>query len=113
MDTVFEDIMEDIMKISFSKECSDYAKYTAYYKDKVALQSVQVKDILTSYSREEYADLFVYYPYNDRVISGTNGSANAEYYYISNYADNTHDYRNEFYQLLECKNKRPYFFCDE
>lgn len=110
MDTVFEDIMEDIMKISFSKECSDYAKYTAYYKDKVALQSVQVKDILTSYSREEYADLFVYYPYNDRVISGTNGSANAEYYYISNYADNTYDYRNEFYQLLECKNKRPYFF---
>lgn len=110
MDTVFEEIIDDVAKISLAQECSNYANYAVYYKDKVALQSVEVKEVLTLYGREEYADLFVYYPYNDRIISSVKGSASAEYYYASNYSKNSYDYSDEFYQILQCDSKRPYFY---
>lgn len=107
LDMVFEEIRDDEVNISLSQECSRYVNYASFYPDKMALQALKIKELLADYWQDEYLDLFVYYPYNDKIVSRIHGSSNAETYYQTHYADDSYDYSDEFNQMLACEKKRP------
>lgn len=110
MDIILERILEKEMKISLSQECINYANYMVYYPKKTALQSLEVKDVLSFYGINECSDWFVYYPYKDKIISDKKGTSNAENYYATYYAASTEGSREDFFEILSCNSKRPTFY---
>lgn len=109
-DTVFGNMMNDEMKISLTQDCERYANYSLYYPNKAVLQVLEVRKAVKQYLRDEYTDLFVYFPNADRVISAVDGTGSAENYYTSKYADKLMDGKAEYYEILECTSKRPTFY---
>lgn len=105
-----EEMKEICVSISGSTECQTYAMYSVYQKNKATYQILEVKNLLRSLPGEKYRDIFVYYPYEDRIISGNYASLTADYYYDSYYAEKGDDFREEFHEILQCESKRPAFF---
>lgn len=109
MDVTAEEMRQTGFSIWNSTECEEYSKSMQCSTGNVNYQTVEVKNLLESMLDEKYEDIFVYYPHIDRIVSGKNSSLLASEYYDVYYAGGDYDYQAEFFELLDCKYKRPTF----
>ena len=110
VNSVTQEMRDTCLSTTFSKECSIYAYYSNYNPQKATYQILTVKDLLNNITKEEYSDIFVYFPTEDRIISGPNASLKSDYYYDTYYSAAGTDFRQEFDGVLECSSVRPTFF---
>lgn len=103
--------MSDIcISIAHSNECVNYSTYANYDSKRAHYQIVKVKDMLYKFLRDNYHDVFVYFPTQNRIISGINASLNTDIYYDTYYSGIDSNVREEFYKMLECDSPKPKFF---
>ncbi len=111
MDSVTEEMRNICISVAGDTECVNYSYYAANYSERAPYQSLMVKNQLATYQNERYHDIFVYFPVNDKIISGVNSSLKADYYYDTYYAVSAEkDFREEFWEILEADARRPSFF---
>ncbi len=113
-DTVAEEMRAACLSLIDSPECQTYAVYAADYPRKTTYQGLRVANSMDSLIRNQYYDIFVYYPYTDRIISGKNASLNTEYYYSTYYCTYKQqragvDFRDEFLSVISTNSSRPTF----
>lgn len=112
VDAAAEEMKEICITTAGDTECQNFARYSAYQEEKTAWQSYQVKQMLSNLMGGKYYDIMVYYPNEDRIISGKNASLNAGCYFETYYekGEASLEYYEEFQTLLNCESKRPSFF---
>lgn len=111
MDSVTEEMRNICISVAADTECMNYSYYAANYSERAPYQSLMVKNRLTSYQNERYHDIFVYFPADDKVISGVNSAIKADYYYDTYYTGGGgRDFREEFWEILKTDTRRPSFF---
>lgn len=81
VDAAAEEMKEICITAAGDTECQSFARYSAYQEEKTAYQSYQVKQVLSNLMGSKYYDICVYYPNEDRIISGKNASLSADYYF--------------------------------
>lgn len=113
VDAAAEEMKEICITAAGDTECQSFARYSAYQEEKTVWQSYQVKQVLSNLMGSKYYDICVYYPNEDRIISGKNASLSADYYFATYYKrqESSLKYYEEFRELLSCESKRPSFFC--
>lgn len=85
IDTTVEDMRDTCMAMLNNDQCELYVSYTLLKPEKAAYQVKVVYDTLKNTSQPRYADVFVYFPDDDRIISGVNPSTEAIHYFNSFY----------------------------
>lgn len=112
VDSIASEMKEVCISVTGSEECQNYAYYANKNQKKAPYQTLVVSQMLNNFLRERYHDVFVYFPAEDRIISGANASLNTDFYYDTYYAKpkSEMDFREEFKEILECESKRPAFF---
>lgn len=108
--SITEEMGDICISIAHSNECVNYSAYANYDSKKAHYQIVNVKDMLNKFLRDSYQDVFVYFPTQDRIISGMNASLNTDLYYDTYYSGIDDGVQEEFYKMLECDSSKPKFF---
>lgn len=110
LDATAEEMREVSIQIAANAEVQTYAMYSVYQPEKSTYQSWEVQRELKNFDRSKFSDLFVYFPLKDRVISSTRASITADYYFDTYYLQKNSDFREEYYQILNCDSRRPSFY---
>ena len=105
VDDIVEGSRNLCVTLSQDEECRNYATYAALAPEKTTYQSLRVQGILNEYLGEKYHDIFIYYPYSDRVVSGKNASNSLEDYYDIYYGGNE-AYKEKFFEIAKSKSKK-------
>ncbi len=114
VDTIVEEMGQLCLAMVVDEECERYISYSNYYPKKAAYQATVVSNALDIFWEERYFDVFVYYPYQDRVISAQNASGSAWHYYNSYYGNTTvwgkasEDWES-FQKVINCESASPVF----
>ena len=85
IDTTVEEMRDICISLLNNNQCSLYAYYTQYKPQKTAYQSKVLSDALANASQPKYADIFVYFPIDGRIVSGMHASTGAAHYFNSFY----------------------------
>ena len=85
IDTTVEEMRDICISLLNNNQCSLYAYYTQYKPQKTAYQSKVLSDALANASQPKYADVFVYFPIDGRIVSGMHASTGAAHYFNSFY----------------------------
>lgn len=85
IDTTVEDMRDTCMAMLNNDQCELYVSYMMLKPEKAAYQVKVVYDALKNASQPRYADVFVYFPDDERIISGVNPSTEAVHYFNSFY----------------------------
>lgn len=110
MDVDAEEMRQTGISIRNEEKCQEYAKNILASPAKIDYLTLEIKRVLEGYMDEKYYDVFVYYPFNDKIISANNTSLKSEDYYEIYYGNTENDYVDEFYDILQCKSKTPVFY---
>ncbi|MBO5070967.1 MAG: helix-turn-helix domain-containing protein, partial [Roseburia sp.] len=110
VNSITQEMYDVCISVTNSEECINYSYYSNYYSKKAPYQTLVVKEMLNKFQKEKYYDIFAYFPTEDRIISGTNASLTSDYYYDTYYSGTVTEFRQEFYDILECEAKCPTFF---
>ena len=86
--------------------CREYADYAEKKKNDFSYIVVEIISLLNGFKDSRYQDFFIYYPGNDRVISGYNGSLNVHDYYSVFYEKDMIN-GEQFYEMLNSAQKEP------
>lgn len=105
VDDIVKESRNLCMTLTQSEECRNYATYAAIAPEKITYQSVRVQKTLNEYLGEKYHDIFIYYPYTDRVVSGKNASNSLNDYYDIYYGGNE-ACRERFVEVTRPKSKK-------
>lgn len=105
-DQDMEDFRDACIALGENRECQKYASYGITDPDMMGYQALLVKQELMKLHDYRLAEILIYYPHTDRIISGPNGVASADDYFVSFFGDIT-DYRERFAAILECVSKQP------
>lgn len=97
------------LKIAGNKQCERYSYFAISQPDQNAYQAIEVYNTLREEMGNNYYDIFVYYAKDDRIISGANGSADADIYLQSHYAMGEYA-REDFACVLNMETYRPHIF---
>ena len=89
--------------VANNKLCQEYAIYAKKGNKNFTYRVAEIIDLIDSYGGEKYEDFFVYYPGNERIISGYYGSMNVEDYYSIYYAEKGE--REQFFKVVNCEKK--------
>lgn len=106
LDNAMEDSWATCITIASAQLCSQYVPSVTAKPSRAAYLSYEIKGMLANYIGEKYYDIFVYYPSEDRVISGIYGSGTLEYYYNQNYGSKG-DFEEEFRTVVETTEGKP------
>ena len=114
VDTIVEEMGQLCLAMVVDEECERYISYSNYYPKKAAYQATVVSNALDIFWEERYLDVFVYYPYQDRVISAQNASGSAWHYYNSYYGNTTvwgkeAESWGDFQKIINCESASPVF----
>lgn len=110
-DTTMEDIYNTCMTIFGREECGFYLTYALEDSSRKYIQSYKITDMLKSMSNDKYFDIFAYFHYDDKVISGTKSTLNSDYYYNVYYDQyGEENFKQEFMEVLLCDSKRPTWY---
>ena len=110
MNVEAEVLRQTSISIRNEEKCQEYAKNILMSQSKVDYQTLEIKKVLEGYMDEKYYDVFVYYPYNDKIISANNTSLKSEDYYNIYYGSDLNNYKDEFYDVLQSDSKTPVFY---
>lgn len=114
VDTIVEEMGDLCLAMVMEEECGRYATYANYQTKKAAYQAIIVSNALDIFWEERYFDVFVYYPYQDRIISAKNASSSSWHYYNSYYGNTTvlgnasEDWE-KFQDIISCDSASPVF----
>ena len=100
------DFRDASVALGENRECQKYASYGKTAPQMMGYQAVLVRQELMKLYNSKLAEILIYYPYTDRIISGPNGVASADDYFASYYG-HIADYREHFAAILECDSKQP------
>ena len=87
IDTTVEEMRDTCISLLSNDQCSLYAYYTQFKPGKTAYQAKVLSDALKNVSQPKYADVFVYFPSDGRIVSGAHASTEAAHYFNSYYND--------------------------
>lgn len=104
IDEELDEMRNLVVTISRDEACLAYAQYAVTAPEKTGYQGVLLNETLADYESEQYEDIIVYFPYEDRVISGMHSNLNKERYWETYY--NTCDYA-DFEKELNCQSFQP------
>lgn len=104
IDAEIEEMKNLVIEIGGDEKFVTYAQYAVDAPNKTGYQGVLLNKALIEYGDEKYEDIFVFYPYENRVVSGVKSLLNKERYWETYY--NSCDY-NEFVSVLECPSFQP------
>lgn len=108
IDATAEEIRETCISVANNENCRTYAGYSVYQPERTPYRVYELKEILNDFMREKYYDIFVYFPNEDRVISGANSSLASKYYYDTYYKKSGENGEIEdFMNILNTNDKRP------
>lgn len=108
IDATAEEIRETCISVANNENCRTYAGYSVYQPERTPYRVYELKEILNDFMREKYYDIFVYFPNEDRVISGANSSLTSKYYYDTYYKKSGENGEIEdFMNILNTNDKRP------
>ena len=104
IDKEAEEMKNLVIGMGNNEKCMTYAKYAVYSPSRTGYQAVSVRKELVDYNIEKYKDLFVYYPYEGRIVSGPNSALSTNNYWKTYFED--YEY-SEFAKVLECESLQP------
>jgi len=104
-----EEMKKTSISIRNEEKCQEYAKNILVYPARIDYLTLEIKTVLEQYMDEKYYDVFVYYPFNDKIISANNTSLKSEDYYNIYYGSELNNYKDEFYDVLQSDSKTPVF----
>ena len=100
VDNTMSDAFYTAQRISNNKICQDYAYFAVTQPEKNTYQAIAVCNELFEEMGTLYHDVFVYYPVDDKIASGANGTADADTYFTGQYTNGEYD-RAAFHEILE------------
>ena len=86
IDEVVDECWDTSVIIAGDETCMQYIPSVSANNNRVSYLSYKIHNIINEFTKEEHYDAFVYFPSVDRVVSGTFGAGNLDYYYKLNYA---------------------------
>lgn len=104
IDAEIEEIKNLVIALGSDEKCITYAQYAVDSPDKTGYQGVLIRNSLAEYGDEKYEDVFVYYPYEERVVSGTHSILNKERYWETYYKSCEFS---DFETILNCQSFKP------
>lgn len=104
IDEELDEMRNLVVTLGSDETCITYAQYALTSPDKTGYQGVLLHDTLSKYNNEKYEDIFIYFPYEDRVASGTHSILDKERYWETYYSGC--DYA-DFVKELECQSFQP------
>ena len=104
IDAEIEEMKNLIIALGSDEKCVSYAQYAVDSPDKTGYQGVLLKNSLTEYGSEKYEDILVYYPHEDRVVSGTHSILNKVRYWEAYYKSCEFS---DFEEILNCQSFKP------
>ena len=106
IDTVLVEMRETCVTIANLEIIEDYAKVSDDYEQVFPYKIYEIKQTLNTYSKQKFTDIFVYFPQNQYVISNVHGALISDYYYKTYYGKDG-DFREDFYNNLNCDSGYP------
>ena len=111
----FFERIDDMVKRSYdicvtvanNEKCMQYPRYAIQRPGKTTYETWEISKVLYNYMGEEYCDFFIYYPIDDRIISGRNASLELDKYYDIYYAEKGKGFKEEFRKVAECSSGKP------
>lgn len=107
LDDTLEEGYNICVAIASDEKCKQYPRYVNLRQGKTSYQTWEIKNLLDNYWGEKYHDIFIYYPIDDRIISGTRSSLTLDLYYDIFYHDDEHEFREEFRAVAESEYGKP------
>lgn len=104
IDEELYEMRNQVVTLGRDETCVTYAQYMLTAPDKTGYQGVLLKNALAEYVDEKYEDIFVYFPYDDRVVSGIHSNLNKERYWETYYR--SCDF-GDFEEELDCQSFQP------
>ena len=104
IDAEIEEMKSLVIALGSDEKCITYAQYAVDSPNKTGYQGVLLSKALSEYGDEKYEDIFVYYPYEDRVVSGTHSILNKGRYWETYYKASEFT---EFEKSLDCQSFKP------
>jgi len=115
----FFERIDDIAKNSFdisvsianNEKCNNYPRYAKQNPDKTTYEVWEISNFLQTYAEERYFDILVYYPIDDRVVSGKQASSKLDTYcdtFFSNtFGENANSLKEDFRSVVENASGKP------
>lgn len=107
LDDTLEEGYNICVTIANNEKCKQYPRYVNLKQGKTSYQTWEIMNLLSNYGREKYHDIFIYYPIDDRIISGTRSSLTLDLYYDIFYHDDEREFREEFRAVAESEYGKP------
>lgn len=105
------DEMRDVcITVLNSETIQNYARTAVYAPDNTSYLSYVVKEQLLMLSGGKYYDVFAYYPYEDKLISGNYSALSASQYYTT-YFKKYGIEMGQYEDILQREIKKPKLFC--
>ena len=86
IDASMEEMKQVSNAIGNNTVCENYSRMSVYSEKEAGYQVYEVSLALEEIVYEKYYDLFIYYPYADRIISGKYSSLPTDYYFSTYYS---------------------------
>lgn len=115
----FFERIDDIVKSSYdisvtiasNDKCLNYPRYAKQKPDKTTYEVWEIFNFLKAYAEERYFDVLVYYPIDDRVISGKKASAKLDAYcdtfFANVFRENVDSLKEEFRSIVGNAPRKP------
>jgi len=115
IDEIVKETYEICVTIGNNKKCMQYPRHAEQKPDKTTFEIWEiVNNVLNKYEGEKYHDVFVYFPMDDRIVSGVNGSLKLNQYYDVFYKESNEDddgsRRDKFEELVKCTSGIPMLY---
>lgn len=115
VDAKAESMRNICIGVANTDECIAYAAFLGTPGVNKAYQGVKTMNALREFRQEGLYDVFVYYPEDNLIISGFNGSLKPKYYYDSYYYSIQDQKKGdgcweEFQSMIQYSSKKPEFF---
>ena len=110
LDLSVEEMKDMCITVLNSEITQNYARTAVYAPDNTNYLSYVVKDQLRMLSGEKYYDVFAYYPYEDKLISGNNSALRADQYYTTYFKKYGVEI-GQYQEVLQREAKKPKLFC--
>lgn len=106
IDEMVKNAHDICVTIANNQKCMQYPRYAAERPGKTTFETWEISKVLYEYTGEPYYDIFIYYPIDNRIISGRNASSTLDVYYELFY-EREDDFREEFREVAECTSGKP------
>lgn len=107
VDDIVKGAYADCVEISNQQMFIEYPDYVQQRSGKTTFETWEISKALASYIGERYHDVFIYYPIDNRIVSGRNASVNIDKYYDIYYDEKGNYFGEEFRNLAKSTSGKP------